>query len=101
MKAGGGFKQDVSLVSRVRRYRLQLRDQAETTTRHRNTEKLNGDTYKPLYSPMPTKKEGKEGPGTTCHTNTRSEANSNCITSQSEYASSEAWRKPVCQIGLN
>ena len=36
-----------------------------TTTRHRPTEKLSEDTYQPLYSPRPTKREGREGKGQT------------------------------------
>ena len=33
----------------------------ETSARHHHTNKLSGDTYQALHSPMPTKKEGKGG----------------------------------------
>ena len=38
---------------------------AATTTTHRPTEKLSEDTYQSLYSPRPTKREGREGKGQT------------------------------------
>ena len=47
MKAGGGVKQNVSLEQGSQLSTSTQR--AETTTRHRNTEKLCGDTHQPLY----------------------------------------------------
>ena len=39
---------------------------AATTTRHCHTEKLSGDTYQPVYLPLPAKREGRGGEN--CHT---------------------------------
>ena len=51
MKAGGGAKRNASLEQGAQ-------VSTATTTRHRHTEKLSGDTYQPLYSPRPAKREG-------------------------------------------
>ena len=48
MKAGGGAKRNASLEQGVQVSTATQR--AATTTRHRHTEKLSGDTYQPLYS---------------------------------------------------
>ena len=52
MKAGGGAKLNASLEQGVQ-------VSTATTTRHRHTEKLSGDTYQPLYSPRPVKRGGR------------------------------------------
>ena len=57
MKAGGGAKQNASLEQGVQVSTATQR--AATTTRHHHTEKLSGDTYQPLYSPRPVKREGQ------------------------------------------
>mgnify|MGYP006973398549 CR=1 FL=1 len=56
---------------------------AATTTRHRHTEKLSGDTYQPVYLPWPAKREGRGG--------------ANCRTNMSQYAK----RRPICWIGAH
>ena len=86
MKGGGGAKQNASLEQGTQ---VSTATQiAATTTTQRHTENLSGVTYQPLYPPRPwAKGEGRGG------------ANTNCMTSQSEYASSEAWQKPVSQKG--
>ena len=57
MKVGGGAKQNAGLEQGVQVSMATQR--AATTTRHRHTEKLSGDTYQPLYSPRPAKREGR------------------------------------------
>ena len=57
MKAGGGAKRNASLKQGVQISMATQR--AATTTKHRHTEKLSGDTYQPLYSPRPAKREGR------------------------------------------
>ena len=57
MKAGGGSKRNASLEQGVQVSTATQR--AATTTRHCHTEKLSGDTYQPLYSPRPVKREGR------------------------------------------
>ena len=57
MKAGGGAKRNASLEQGLKVSTATQR--AATTTRHRHTEKLSGDTYQPLYSPRPAKREGQ------------------------------------------
>ena len=57
MKAGGGPKRNASLEQGAQVSTATQR--AATTTRHRHTEKLSGDTYQPLYSPTPAKREGR------------------------------------------
>ena len=52
----------------------------------------------PLYLPQPAKWDGRGGAN--WRTNAQFGAR-NCSTSQSEYASSEARRRPVCQIGAH
>ena len=71
MKAGGGAKQNVSLEQGAQVSMATQR--AATTTRHRHTEKLSGDTYQPLYSPRPEKREerGREEEGANCCTKAR------------------------------
>ena len=56
-KAGGGAKRNASLEQGAQVSTATQR--AATTTMHRHTEKLSGDTYQPLYSPRPVKREGK------------------------------------------
>ena len=49
MKAGGGAKRNASLEQGAQVSTATQR--AATTTRHRHTEKISGDTYQLLYSP--------------------------------------------------
>ena len=57
MKAGGGAKRNASLEQWAQVSMATQR--VATTTRHRHTEKLSGDTYQPLYSSRPAKREGR------------------------------------------
>ena len=57
MKAGGGAKRNASLEQGAQVSTATQR--AATTTRHRHTEKISGDTYQLLYSPRPVKREGR------------------------------------------
>ena len=57
MKAGGGVKQIASIMQD--RQVSTATQRAATTTRHRHTEKLSGDTYQPVYLPWPVKREGQ------------------------------------------
>ena len=57
VKAAGGAKWNVSLEQRTQVSMATQR--AATTTRHCHSEKLSGDTYQPLYSPRPEKREGQ------------------------------------------
>ena len=82
MKAGGGAKRNASLEQGAQVSTATQR--AATTTRHRHTEKLSGDTYQPLYSPRPAN----------CRTKARFVARKNCTTFESKHASSKAWRNP-------
>ena len=68
MKAGGGVKLKASLELDAG---IHGNPESSTTTRHRPTEKLSEDTYQPVYSPRPTKREGKgrEGKETNWCTN--------------------------------
>ena len=59
MKAGGGAKRNASLKQGVQISMTTQGKRAATTTRHCHTEKLSGDTYQPLYSPRPAKREGR------------------------------------------
>ena len=59
MKAGGGAKQKTSYEQGVQVSMPTKR--AATTTRHRHTDKVSGDTYQPHYSPRPPKREWREG----------------------------------------
>ena len=59
MKAGGGAKRNASLEQGAQVSTATQR--AATTTRHRHTEKLSGDTYQPLYSPTPAEGGKREG----------------------------------------
>ena len=72
---GGGVKEYMSVEQGAKVSTATQR--AETTTRHRNIEKISGDTYQPLFSAMQTKEEGRGGGGATCHTKARFEANDN------------------------
>ena len=77
MKAGGGAKRNASIKQGKQVSTATQR--AATTTRHRHTEKLNGDTYQPVYLPWPAKKEGRGGAN--CHTNAQIRPR-NCTTSE-------------------
>ena len=85
MKAGGGAKRNVSLEHGAQVSTATQR--AGTTTRHRHTEKLSGDTYQSLYSPRQAKREGQ-----TATKKARFVARMNCTTFESKHASPEAWR---------
>ena len=65
MKAGGGARRNASVEQGTQVSTATQR--AATTTRHRHTEKLSGDTYQPVYLPQPAKREGRGGAN--CHTN--------------------------------
>ena len=56
MKAGGSAKWNVSVLQVSMAIQT-----AVTTTRHRYTEKLSGDTYQPVSLPRPAKREGRGG----------------------------------------
>ena len=55
LKAGGGAKRNVNLEQGTQVSAATQR--AATTTSHRHTEKLRGDTYQPVYLPRPAKRE--------------------------------------------
>ena len=57
MKAGGGAKRNAKLEQGTQVTMATQR--AATTTKHCHTEKPGEDTYQPLYSPRPAKREGK------------------------------------------
>lgn len=77
MKVGGGAKKNASLEQGTQVSRATHR--AETTSRHRHTVKLSGDTYQPLSLPWQAKKEGRGGAN--CHKNAQIRAQ-NCTTSR-------------------
>ena len=54
MKAGGGAKWNASVKQGMQVSTAIQR--AVTTTRHRHTEKLSGDTYQPVSLPRPAKR---------------------------------------------
>jgi len=56
MKAGGGAKQNASLEQGAQLSTTTQR--GATITRHHHTEKLSGESYQPLYSPGPRKRQG-------------------------------------------
>ena len=60
---GGGAKQNASLEQGTQVSRATHR--AETTSRHRHTVTLSGDTYQPLSLPWQAKKERRGGAN--CH----------------------------------
>ena len=100
IKAGGGVKRNASVKQGMQVSMATQR--AATTTRHRRTDKLSGDTYQPVYLPWPVKREGRGGEGQTAaqmhkYTNTSSKLHD----LQSEYASSNAKQRPVCWIGAH
>ena len=93
MKAGGGAKRNASIEQGTQVSTATQR--VATTTRHRHTDKLSGDTYQPVYLPWPAKREGRGGEGQTA-------AQMHKLHNfQSEYASCNAKRRPVCWIGLH
>ena len=96
MKAGGDAKWNASVKQGMQVSTATQR--AATTTRHRHTEKLRGDTYQPVYLPRPAKREGRGRAN--CRTNAQFGA-WNCMTCQSEYTSSKALQWPVCRIGAH
>ena len=59
MKASGGAKRNASIEQGKQVSTATQR--ASTTTTHRHTEKLSGDTYQPVYLPWPAKREGRGG----------------------------------------
>ena len=96
MKAGGGAKRNASIEQGTQVSKASQR--AATTTRHRHTEKLSGDTYQPVYLPWPAKREGREE-GQTAALMHKYELK--IARPQSEHASSNAKRRPVCWIGAH
>ena len=77
MKAGGGAKRNASIEQGTQVSTATQR--AATTTRHRHTEKLSGDTYQPVYLPWAAKREGRGGAN--CCTKAQIRAR-NCTTSR-------------------
>ena len=77
VKAGGGAKRNASIEQGTQVSTETQR--AATTTRHRHTDKLSGDTYQPVYLPWPAKRGGRGGAN--CHTNAQTRAR-NCTTSR-------------------
>ena len=65
MKTGGGAKRNASIEQGTQVATATQR--AATTTRHRHTEKLSGDTYQPVHLPWLAKREGRGGAN--CRTN--------------------------------
>ena len=59
MKVGGGAKWNASIEQGMQVSTETQR--AATTTRHRRTDKLSGDTYQPVYLPWSAKREGRGG----------------------------------------
>ena len=92
MKAGGGAKRNVSIEQGTQVSKATQR--AATTTRHRHTDKLSGDTYQPVYL---ASKEGREG-ANRC-TNAQNNTSSKLHDLQSEYMSSNAKQRHLCWIG--
>ena len=77
MKAGGGAKRNASIKQGTQVSTATQR--VATTTRHRHTDKLSGDTYQPVYLPWPAKREGRGGAN--CRTNAQKRAR-DCTTSR-------------------
>ena len=99
MKAGGGAKRNASIEQGTQVSTATQR--AATTTRHRHTNKLSGNTYQPVYLPWPAEREGRggEGRGKLPHKCTNTSSKMHHL--QSEYASSNAKQKPICWIGAH
>ena len=96
MKAGGGAKRNASTEQGTQ---VSMATQsAATTTRHRHTEKLSGDTYQPVYLPWPAIR-GREGEGQTAALMHKYELE--IARPQSEYASSNDKQRLVCWIGAH
>ena len=96
MKAGGGAKRNTSIKQGTQVSTVIQR--AVTTTRHHHIEKLSGDTYKPASLLRPAKRQGRGGAN--CYTNAQFGAG-NSTSSKSEFVSSKAQQRPVCQIGAH
>ena len=77
MKAGGGAKRNASIKQGTQVSTATPR--VATTTRHRHTDKLSGDTYQPVYLPWPATREGRGGAN--CRTNAQIRAR-NCTESR-------------------
>ena len=69
MKAGGGAKQNATIELGMQVSTATQR--AATTTRHRHTEKLSGDTYQPVNLPWPAKRERRGGANSRTNTQIR------------------------------
>ena len=95
IKAGGGAKRNASIEQGMQVSTATQR--AATTTRHRHTEKLSGDTYQPVYLPWPAKR--REGEGQTAALMHKYELE--IARPQSEHTSSNAKQRPVCWIGAH
>ena len=94
MKAGGGAKQNVSIEQGTQVSTATQR--AATTTGHRHTEKLSGVTKLYTYHGQP---RGREEEGQTAALMHKYKLG--IARPQSEYASSNAKRRPVCWIGAH
>jgi len=86
MKVGGGAKRNVSIEQGTQVSKATQR--AATTTRHRHTDKLSGDTYQPVYLPWRARREGKGQTAAQMHKIIRAR---NCTTS----------RASTCHVTLN
>ena len=95
MKTGGGAKRNASIEQGTQLSTATQR--AATTTKHRHSDKLGGDTYLPICILTMASQEGGKGRGKLPHkcTNTSSKLHD----FQSEYASSITKRRPACWIG--
>ena len=87
-------------LSRARRYPWQPREQQPPpgTVTLRNSVEIFTNLY--TYHGQPRGRQGGGGGGANCHTNAQFGAQ-NCMISQSEYTSSKAQRRSVCQIGVH
>ena len=99
MKAGGPAKHNANLELGVKVSTATQRP--ANTTRHRHTKKLSEDTYITKLYTHQDQQRGREVGGANCRTKARFGARKNRTTFLSEYASSEARRKPVCQKGAH
>ena len=80
MKAGGGAKRNVSIEQGTQVSKATQR--AATTTRHRHTDKLSGDTYQPVYCTYHGEQGGREGKGQTAAQMHKIIRARNCTTSR-------------------
>ena len=96
MKADGGAKQNTSHEQGMQVSMATGR--AATTTMHRHTDKVSGDTYQPHYLPRPPKREGREGKTATQSTIRSMKELHNLTASMLHLTLGE---NPICQIGTH